>query len=46
MLSKFKEERIYMSNQVAGINIEDTASIKPHFQVRTVCDSDSFLLPS
>ena len=32
MTGRFREERDFLSNQIAGIAVKDAQSIKPHFQ--------------
>ena len=32
MTGRFREERDFLSNQIAGISVKDAQSIKPHFQ--------------
>jgi len=38
---RFREEREYVSNQVAGLTVGDEASIKPHFQEFIVKNEES-----
>jgi len=38
---RFREEREYLSNQVAGLTVGDEASLKPHFQEFIVKNEES-----